>query len=218
MFLSLTITFFRVSLLVILACLLLSVAEADDDNALRNEMRRCISLADDDARLTCFDQLANDVSQTSESPAESIEPESSDTRCRLQANENTYGFPGSSNAFGTRVTFETPIGWHFCTLIGYFLDLRRVDCQEGLICSRSPVMATLVQGKVDYRLLNRLSDLVICSRCFRVGTITPVPQVISARHALKNVCSACRTASQRPTASGQHNFRHKVASLLRLRS
>jgi len=79
-------------------------------------------------------------------------------------------------------------------------------------------MATLAQDKVDYRLLNRLSDLVICSRCFRVGTITPVPQVISSRHALKNVCPACRTASQRLTASGRQNFRHKVASLLKVRS
>ena len=91
MFLSLTITFFRVSLLVILAFLLLSVAEADDDNALRNEMRRCISLADDDARLACFDQLANDVLQISESPVDSIEPESSDTTIPALAPEPADG-------------------------------------------------------------------------------------------------------------------------------
>ncbi len=79
-------------------------------------------------------------------------------------------------------------------------------------------MATLVLDKVDYRLLNRLSDLVICSRCFRLGTVTPVPQVISSRHALKNVCRACSTASRRPDDHGRHALRHKIASLLKLRS
>lgn len=91
MFLSLTITFFRVSLLVILAFLLLSVAEANDYSALRNEMRRCISLANDDARLACFDQLANDVSQTRESPVETIDPESSDTTIPALVSEPANG-------------------------------------------------------------------------------------------------------------------------------
>ena len=45
---------------------------------------------------------------------------------------------------------------------------------------------------VDYRLLNRLSDLVICSGCLRSGIVTPVPQVISDRHSLTNVCPDCR--------------------------
>ncbi len=79
-------------------------------------------------------------------------------------------------------------------------------------------MATLVQNKVDYRLLNRLSDLVICSRCFRLGTVTPVPQVISSRHALKNVCPACSTASQCLDAAGRQTIRHKIGRLLTLRS
>ncbi len=78
-------------------------------------------------------------------------------------------------------------------------------------------MATLVQDKVDYRLLNRLSDLVICSRCFRLGTVTPVPQLISSRHALKNVCPACSAASRCPDDIGRQNMRHKIASLLKLR-
>ncbi len=64
-------------------------------------------------------------------------------------------------------------------------------------------MATLVQNNIDYRLLNRLSDLVICSRCFRLGTVTPVPQVISSRHALKNVCPDCCQAAQRLEADGR---------------
>lgn len=79
-------------------------------------------------------------------------------------------------------------------------------------------MATLVQNKVDYRLLNRLSDLVICSRCFRLGTVTPVPQVISSRHALKNVCPDCCQAALRPEAVGRQTIRHRMGLLLRLRS
>ncbi|MEM8685195.1 MAG: hypothetical protein AAGF72_17330 [Pseudomonadota bacterium] len=45
--------------------------------------------------------------------------------------------------------------------------------------------------KVDYRLLSALSDLVLCSRFFRRGQATPVPQLISARHSIKNLCSSC---------------------------
>lgn len=46
-------------------------------------------------------------------------------------------------------------------------------------------------SKIDYRLLASLSDLVLCSRCFRSGKATPVPQLISARHTIKNLCSSC---------------------------
>ncbi len=79
-------------------------------------------------------------------------------------------------------------------------------------------MATLVLDKVDYRLLNRLSDLVICSRCFRLGTVTPVPQVISSRHVLKNICQACSTASRCPDDNGRRSLTRRIASLLKLRS
>ncbi|HNP64110.1 MAG TPA: hypothetical protein PKH39_09250 [Woeseiaceae bacterium] len=48
---------------------------------------------------------------------------------------------------------------------------------------------------VDYRLLNRLSNLVICCRCLRRGKVTPVPQVISDRHRLTNECPDCRQES-----------------------
>lgn len=44
---------------------------------------------------------------------------------------------------------------------------------------------------VDYRLVSAISDLVLCSRCFRTGKATPVPQLFSRRHAIKNLCSAC---------------------------
>ena len=54
-------------------------------------------------------------------------------------------------------------------------------------------MASVARNNVSYRLLNRLSDLVICSSCLRSGKVTPVPQVISGRHALTNECAECRT-------------------------
>ena len=53
-------------------------------------------------------------------------------------------------------------------------------------------MATNASDNVDYRLLERLSNLVICSSCFQDGIVTPVPQVISDRHTLQNICNDCR--------------------------
>jgi hypothetical protein len=53
-------------------------------------------------------------------------------------------------------------------------------------------MATDGIDNVSYRLLNRLSNLVICSSCLRAGEVTPVPQVISGRHSLTNECAPCR--------------------------
>ncbi len=53
-------------------------------------------------------------------------------------------------------------------------------------------MATPAKDNVDYRLLNKLSNLVICSYCLRAGKVTPVPQVISKCHTPHNVCSRCR--------------------------
>ena len=47
-------------------------------------------------------------------------------------------------------------------------------------------------SKVDYRLLDSLSDLVLCSRCFQQGKVTPVPQLISSRHRIRNLCSCCK--------------------------
>lgn len=53
-------------------------------------------------------------------------------------------------------------------------------------------MASSGDNNVDYRLLDRLSNLVICSTCFQAGRVTPVPQVISDRHMLQNTCAECR--------------------------
>ena len=63
-------------------------------------------------------------------------------------------------------------------------------------------MATLVNDNVDYRLLNNLSHLVICSSCLRGGKVTPVPQIISRHRRLTNVCPECRQ-SQRPSGGGR---------------
>ena len=72
-------------------------------------------------------------------------------------------------------------------------------------------MATVVDENVDYRLLNRLSNLVICSRCLRSGVVTPVPQIISGRHSLTNECAECR--AENPERQGH---RRKLAKLLTL--
>jgi hypothetical protein len=72
-------------------------------------------------------------------------------------------------------------------------------------------MGTLTKDVVDYRLLNRLSNLVICSHCLRSGKITPVPQVISGRHSLTNECPKCRRESAR-----RSGYRHALGKLLTL--
>lgn len=72
-------------------------------------------------------------------------------------------------------------------------------------------MAAASEDNVDYRLLNRLSNLVICSRCLRRGKVTPVPQVISDRHSLTNECPNCRHES-----AGQSGYHRSMAKLLTL--
>ena len=64
---------------------------------------------------------------------------------------------------------------------------------------------------IDYRLLNRLSNLVICSSCLRRGLITPVPQVISDRHTLTNEGPNCRDENARTISK-----RRKLGKLLTL--
>lgn len=56
---------------------------------------------------------------------------------------------------------------------------------------------TATRGKVDYRLLGLLSDLVICSRCLQEGRVTPVPQILSERHTPRTLCSGCITPRRR---------------------
>ena len=70
----------------------------------------------------------------------------------------------------------------------------------------------IANDNVSYRLLNRLSNLVICSRCLRSGIVTPVPQVISGRHSLTNECAECRSTNPEEQAR-----RRKPGTLLKLR-
>ncbi|MBT8090425.1 MAG: hypothetical protein KJO01_09485 [Gammaproteobacteria bacterium] len=72
-------------------------------------------------------------------------------------------------------------------------------------------MASIAKDNVSYRLLDKLSNLVICSRCLRGGIVTPVPQIISGRHSLTNECAQCRAHS-----SDQRGRRRKMAKLLTL--
>ena len=72
-------------------------------------------------------------------------------------------------------------------------------------------MAAVAKDNVSYRLLNRLSDLVICSSCLRAGKVTPVPQIISGRHSLTNECAKCR--SEHPE---KRSHRRKLGKLLTL--
>ena len=45
---------------------------------------------------------------------------------------------------------------------------------------------------MDYRLLSRLSSLVLCSKCFQKGRVTPVPQLIPTTRRPTNLCPSCR--------------------------
>ena len=72
-------------------------------------------------------------------------------------------------------------------------------------------MADAATDNVSYRLLERLSNLVICSSCLRAGRVTPVPQIISGRHSLTNECGECR--ARHPE---KHGHRRKLAKLLTL--
>ena len=72
-------------------------------------------------------------------------------------------------------------------------------------------MAITAEDNVDYRLLDRLSNLVICSCCLRRGKVTPVPQVISDRHSLTNECPSCRYEK-----SHRRGLRSKLGEVLTL--
>lgn len=76
-------------------------------------------------------------------------------------------------------------------------------------------MATTRGNNVDYRLLDRLNKLVICSRCLRAGRVTPIPQLFSAYQRPRNICQKCRAETDQDHGS---NCRHpKGATVLKLR-
>lgn len=74
-------------------------------------------------------------------------------------------------------------------------------------------MASIAKDNVSYRLLDKLSNLVICSRCLRGGVVTPVPQLISGRHSLTNECADCRSKNV-----DRNGHRGKIAKLLTIHS
>lgn len=78
-------------------------------------------------------------------------------------------------------------------------------------------MATTTKDNVDYRLLNRLNKLVICSRCLRAGRVTPIPQVFSSHHRPRNVCQNCRAETGLDSADGKQGHRRRLATVLKLR-
>jgi len=61
---------------------------------------------------------------------------------------------------------------------------------------------------IDYRLLSRLSNLVVCSRCLSNGKLTPVPQVFSPRHTPRSLCASCAKPSR------QRNLRQILRQLI----
>lgn len=77
-------------------------------------------------------------------------------------------------------------------------------------------MATHSKDNVDYRLLNRLNKLVICSRCLRQGRVTPIPQVFSSYHRPRNVCDKCRDETGAGLAAGRNANRRRLAKVLKL--
>jgi len=79
-------------------------------------------------------------------------------------------------------------------------------------------MATSSKDNVDYRLLNRLNKLVICSRCLRQGRVTPIPQVFSSHHRPRNVCDKCRDEAGVGLGAGRHGHRRNLAKVLKLRT
>ena len=78
-------------------------------------------------------------------------------------------------------------------------------------------MAATTKDNVDYRLLNRLNKLVICSRCLRAGRVTPIPQLFSSKQRPRNVCQSCRSETGRDTSACKNGHRRKLATVLKLR-
>jgi len=60
--------------------------------------------------------------------------------------------------------------------------------------------ASRARAEVDYSLLERFTELLICARCFRKHVRQPVRQLVSGRHrplALCHVCASRAAADER---------------------
>lgn len=58
-------------------------------------------------------------------------------------------------------------------------------------------------SRVDYRLLQRFSELLLCSRCLCRGLRIAVRQVISHRHRPQSLCATCRDELRREDQSAE---------------
>ena len=52
-------------------------------------------------------------------------------------------------------------------------------------------------ASIDFGLLERLTDQVICSRCLRTGVRTPINQIVSRRHRPRTLCRDCQSPPDR---------------------
>lgn len=78
-------------------------------------------------------------------------------------------------------------------------------------------MASAANDNVDYRLLSRLSSLVLCSKCFQKGKVTPVPQLISTTRQPTNLCPSCRADAIREGRLGRMLRKRTLAKVLQFR-
>ncbi len=79
-------------------------------------------------------------------------------------------------------------------------------------------MSSLAPNNVDYRLLSRLSSLVLCSKCFQQGKVTPVPQLITHTRRPTNLCPACRAEAIRSGGLGRTLASRKLAKVIEFRA
>ena len=77
-------------------------------------------------------------------------------------------------------------------------------------------MSASAESNVDYRLLSRLSSLVLCSACFRRGKVTPVPQLLPVRRRPSNLCPSCRSKAIRDGKLDRVVKRRKLANVVPL--
>ena len=57
-----------------------------------------------------------------------------------------------------------------------------------------------LRASIDFSLLERLTDELVCTRCFQAGILTPVTQVVSKHHRPKTLCQDCAPHVPRPLA------------------
>ena len=79
-------------------------------------------------------------------------------------------------------------------------------------------MATAANDNVDYRLLSRLSSLVLCSKCFQKGKVTPVPQLITTTRRPTNLCPSCRAEAIRDGGLGRIIQKGSLAKVLQFKA